>query len=86
MKNVPQSGGAVPIARILEAIDRSCCVVAVSSVSFAPVFRFLVAELAAECRKRGVLLAIDAAQSIGVLATDVAQWVWTRWRCRPGRA
>ena len=74
VKTVPQIGGAVPIARILEAIDRSCRVVAVSSVSFAPGFRFPVAELAAECRKRGVLLAVDAAQSIGVLATDVAQW------------
>jgi cysteine desulfurase/selenocysteine lyase len=74
VKNVPQSGGAIPISRILEAIDPSCRVVAVSSVSFAPGFRFPVAELATECRKRGVLLVVDAAQSIGVIETDVAAW------------
>ena len=74
VKNVPQSGGAIAISRILEAIDPSCRVVAVSSVSFAPGFRFPVAELAAECRKRGVLLVVDAAQSIGVSEIDVADW------------
>jgi cysteine desulfurase / selenocysteine lyase len=74
VKNVPQTQGMIAIPRILDAIDRSSRVVAVSSVSFAPGFRFPVAELAAECRKRGVLLAVDAAQSIGVIETDVATW------------
>jgi cysteine desulfurase / selenocysteine lyase len=74
VKNVPQSHGAIAIPRILEAIDPSCRVVAISSVSFAPGFRFPIAELAAECRKRGVLVAVDAAQSIGVIETDVATW------------
>jgi selenocysteine lyase/cysteine desulfurase len=49
-------------------------VVAISSVSFAPGFRFPIAELAAECRKRGVVVAVDAAQSVGVHETDVATW------------
>jgi cysteine desulfurase/selenocysteine lyase len=74
IRNVPPSHGALSIARILAAIDPSCRVVAVSSVSFAPGFRFPIAELAAECRERGVLVAVDAAQSIGVLETDVAAW------------
>src|ERR1700726_377094 len=72
VKNVPQSHGAIAIPRILEAIDPSCRVVAISSLSFAPGFRFPIAELAAECRKRGVLVAVDAAQSIGGIETDVA--------------
>jgi selenocysteine lyase/cysteine desulfurase len=74
VKNVPHSGGAISIARILDNIDSSCRVVAISAVSFAPGFRFPIAELGAECRKRGVLLVVDAAQSIGVVATDVAKW------------
>jgi selenocysteine lyase/cysteine desulfurase len=74
IRNVPQSQGALPVKRILDAIDASCRVVAVSSVSFAPGFRFPIAELAAECRKRGVLVAVDAAQSVGVLEIDVATW------------
>jgi len=72
VKNVPPSDGAIAVPRILEAIDPSCRVVAISTVSFAPGFRFPIAELAAECRKRGVLVAVDAAQSIGVIETDVA--------------
>jgi cysteine desulfurase/selenocysteine lyase len=64
----------IEIPRILAAVDKSTRVVAISSVSFSPGFRFPVAELAAECRKRGVLVSVDAAQSIGVIATDVADW------------
>jgi selenocysteine lyase/cysteine desulfurase len=74
VKNVSASGGSVPLHRIVDAMDASCRVVAVSSVSFAPGFRFPLAALGAECRRRGVLLVVDAAQSIGVLATDVAAW------------
>lgn len=71
VKNVRQSGGVIPIERILDTIDASCRVVAVSAVSFAPGFQLPLAELAAECRRRGVLLVVDAAQSIGVVETDV---------------
>src|SRR5262249_57223976 len=45
--------------------------VAVSSVTFAPGFRSPVGGLGAECRRRGVLLAVDGAQSIGAIDTDV---------------
>jgi cysteine desulfurase / selenocysteine lyase len=74
VKNVPQSGGTVSLRSILDNTDSSCRAVAVSAVSFAPGFCFPIAELGAECRKRGVLLIVDAAQSIGVVATDVARW------------
>jgi cysteine desulfurase / selenocysteine lyase len=74
VKSVPQRNGVIEIADILAALDRSTRVVAISSVSFSPGFRFPIAELAAECRKRGVLVSVDAAQSIGVIATDVAEW------------
>src|SRR5262249_1402861 len=65
VRNVPQTNGTIEIPRIVEAMGNSCRVVAISSVSFAPGFRFPVAELAAECRKRGVMVCVDAAQSIG---------------------
>ena len=74
VKSVRQKNGVIEIPHILAAIDKSTRVVAISSVSFSPGFRFPVAELATECRKRGVLVSVDAAQSIGVIVTDIAQW------------
>jgi cysteine desulfurase/selenocysteine lyase len=71
VKNVPQKNGHIPLEGILSQIDRATRVVAVSSVSFAPGFRFPVAELGAECRRRGVLSIVDGAQSVGVVDTDV---------------
>jgi selenocysteine lyase/cysteine desulfurase len=71
VKPVAPSLGRIPLEGILAAIDGRTRVVAVSSVTFAPGFRFPVAALGAECRRRGVLLAVDGAQSIGALDTDV---------------
>jgi cysteine desulfurase/selenocysteine lyase len=71
IKNVPQDDGTISVQRILNMIDASCRVVSVSAVSFAPGFRLSLAELAAECHKRNVLLVVDAAQSIGIVETDV---------------
>ena len=42
-----------------------------STVTFAPGFRTDVAALGRLCRERDVLLLVDAAQSAGVLHTDV---------------
>ncbi|MDB5363274.1 MAG: Selenocysteine lyase/Cysteine desulfurase [Rhodospirillales bacterium] len=71
VKTVGHRNGHIPLDGILAQIDDATRVVAVSAVSFAPGFRFPVAELGAECRRRGVLLIVDGAQSIGVLDTDV---------------
>ncbi|HEX9463589.1 MAG TPA: aminotransferase class V-fold PLP-dependent enzyme [Alphaproteobacteria bacterium] len=71
VKNVPQKNGHIPLDGILAEIDDATRVVAVSAVSFAPGFRFPVAELGAECRRRGVLLIVDGAQSVGAIDTDV---------------
>jgi hypothetical protein len=68
VKNVPQSGGTIWLRSILDNTDSSCRAEAVSAVSLAPGFCFPIAELGAECRKRGVLLIVDAPQSIGVVA------------------
>jgi selenocysteine lyase/cysteine desulfurase len=74
VKTVPQDNGAIPLDGIIAAIDSATRVVSVSTVSFAPGFRFPVAELGRYCRARGILLAVDAAQSIGVMNTDVQAW------------
>ncbi len=71
LKLVQPEGGRIPLERVIAAIDGRTRVVAVSSVSFSPGFRFPVAELGAHCRAHGVLLLVDGAQSIGILETDV---------------
>ncbi|ESR23808.1 aminotransferase class V-fold PLP-dependent enzyme [Lutibaculum baratangense] len=73
VKQVHAHEGRVPLERVIEAIDARTRVVTVSSVSFSPGFRFPVAELGAICRERGVLLLVDAAQSLGILDTDVSK-------------
>ena len=71
VKTVAPSRGAIPFDGIIAALDDRTRVVSVSAVTFAPGFRFPVAELGAECRRRGVLLVVDGAQSVGSIDTDV---------------
>ncbi len=74
VKTVPQDNGTVPLDRMIASIDAATRAVTVATISFAPGFRFPVAELGRHCRERGVLLIVDAAQSIGVMDTDVTAW------------
>jgi cysteine desulfurase / selenocysteine lyase len=74
VKSVAPESGALSVDRIVNAIDANTRVVAISAVSFAPGFTFPVAELGAECRRRGVLLLVDAAQAIGIASIDVGKW------------
>jgi len=71
IKGVAARKGHIPVDEILAAVDAKTRVVAVSAVSFAPGFRLPLAELGAACRRRGVLLVVDGAQSVGVIDTDV---------------
>jgi cysteine desulfurase/selenocysteine lyase len=71
IKSVAPANGRIPLERVFEAIDNRTRLVAVSSVSFSPGFRFPIAALSDHCRPRGVLVLVDGAQSIGVLHTDV---------------
>jgi selenocysteine lyase/cysteine desulfurase len=74
VKTVDQDHGSVPLDRLIGAIDGRTRAISVATVSFAPGFRFPVAELGRVCRERGVLLMVDAAQSIGIIHTDVEAW------------
>lgn len=71
LKHVEAAAGKIPLERVLEAIDDRTRVVTVSSISFSPGFQFPIGKLGEHCRERGVLLIVDAAQSIGILDTDV---------------
>jgi cysteine desulfurase/selenocysteine lyase len=73
VRAVAPRAGHIPVDEIAARIDGGTRVVTVSSVTFAPGFRTDVDALGRICRSRGVLLLVDAAQSVGVLHTDVAR-------------
>jgi cysteine desulfurase / selenocysteine lyase len=71
LNRVNPENGQVPFERLIASADEKTRVITVSSVSFSPGARFPVGELGLFCRARGILLLVDAAQSIGILDTDV---------------
>ena len=71
MRSVKPRAGHIPVDAMIKLIDRGTRVVTVSTVTFAPGFRTDVDTLGRACRERGALLLVDAAQSAGVLHTDV---------------
>lgn len=71
VRTVPPRAGAIPIEEMLAHADDRTRVITASSVTFAPGFRTDLDGLGRVCRKRGIMFVVDAAQSVGVLATDV---------------
>jgi cysteine desulfurase/selenocysteine lyase len=71
VRMVAPGDGHIPIDRMIAAIDARTRVVTASTVTFAPGFRTDVDRLGRACRERGVFFMVDAAQSCGVLRTDV---------------
>lgn len=62
---------AMPVDDMIARMDaRTRCLTA-STVSFAPGFRTAVDKLGKACRERGVCFLVDAAQSAGIVHTDV---------------
>ena len=72
VRTVAPRNGEVPVDAMIERMDERTRVATVSTVTFAPGFRTDIAALGKACRARDVLLLVDAAQSVGVLHTDVA--------------
>jgi cysteine desulfurase / selenocysteine lyase len=66
----PVSGRVTPEA-VLSLVDGRTRVVALSFVQFWNGYRIDLAEIGAECRKRGVILAVDGIQGLGVLPFDL---------------
>jgi cysteine desulfurase / selenocysteine lyase len=66
----PVSGRVTPEA-VLSLVDGHTRVVALSFVQFWNGYRIDLAEIGAECRKRGVILAVDGIQGLGALPFDL---------------
>lgn len=73
VREVAPREGHMPVADIIARMDGGTRVVTVSTVSFAPGFRTDLDTLGRACRSRGAMLLVDAAQSAGILHTDVRQ-------------
>lgn len=71
VRDLEPRDGHIPVDEIISRLDDATRMVSVSTVSFAPGFRTDVDRLGRACRERGVLLLVDAAQSAGMLHTDV---------------
>ena len=63
--------GEVPVEAMAAAMDGRTRLVTVSSITFAPGFVTDMAAVASAARKVGALTLVDAAQSVGAVATDV---------------
>lgn len=71
VRTVIEEDGRIPPERMFEMIDSRTRLVAVSSVQYASGFRADLATLGAYCQSKGVLLCVDAIQSLGVFPIDV---------------
>lgn len=71
VRRVAPCAGHLPVAAMIEAMDGRTRVLSVSSVTLSPGFRTDLAALGTACRARDVLFLVDAAQSVGILHTDV---------------
>jgi selenocysteine lyase/cysteine desulfurase len=70
---VEPQDGCIPVASIAEAIDARTRLVSLSAVQFSNGFRHDLAAASELCRKRGVLLNLDAIQWVGALALDLGE-------------
>jgi cysteine desulfurase / selenocysteine lyase len=71
LRLVEPVGGRVTAEAVLSLVDGRTRVVALSFVQFWNGYRIDLAEIGAECRKRGVILAVDGIQGLGVLPFDL---------------
>lgn len=71
VRTVLEEDGRVPLERLIETINNRTRVVTLSSVQFASGFRTDLATLGEYCQSKGVLLCVDAIQSLGVFPIDV---------------
>jgi len=70
---IPATGGRIKIDAIERAIDPRTRLIAMSTVQFSNGFRIDLKNLGELCRKRGVLLCVDAIQSLGIIPMDVRE-------------
>ena len=71
---IPSPGGRVRIEDIERSMDGRTRLVAVSSVQYSNGSRIDLKRLGGLCRKKGVLLCVDAIQSLGIIPMDVLEF------------
>jgi selenocysteine lyase/cysteine desulfurase len=72
--NVTKSvDGEIPIERVLAGMNERTRVLAVSSAQFSTGFMSDLRTLGTECRKRNILFAVDAIQTLGRIKLDVKE-------------
>lgn len=71
-RQVSITGCTDPEAALLAVMDRRTRLLAVSSVQYGNGLRMDLGRLGRECRRAGVLLCVDAIQSLGALRFDLA--------------
>ena len=71
LKAVPADGGRLPSVRMAEAVGPRTRVIAAATVSYSPGYRADLAPLKEARDASDAFLVVDAAQSVGVLRTDV---------------
>ncbi|MEP7104490.1 MAG: aminotransferase class V-fold PLP-dependent enzyme [Chloroflexota bacterium] len=72
-RTAANDGGRVTPESVLALVDARTRVVALSHVEFWNGYRVDIETIGAECRKRGVILAVDAIQSAGALKLDLSR-------------
>ncbi len=71
---IPSRGGRILIEDIEGLIDSRTKLLTVSSVQFSSGFRIDLKRVGKLCQRKGVLLFVDAIQSLGVIPMDVKQF------------
>src|SRR2546421_556734 len=72
---VPSDDGiVVPLERILEAIDETTCLVALSHTSYRSSYRVDARAIVERAHALGALVLLDTYQSAGVLELKAAEW------------
>ncbi|MFQ5592325.1 MAG: aminotransferase class V-fold PLP-dependent enzyme [Phycisphaerae bacterium] len=71
VRMVLEEDGRIPLERLIEATDSRTRVLSISSVQYASGFRTDLATLGEYCQSKGILLCVDAIQSLGAFPIDV---------------
>jgi selenocysteine lyase/cysteine desulfurase len=74
VRYIPSREGQIRIEDIVKLIDERTRLISISSVQFTNGFRIDLDQLGTLCRSKGVLLCIDAIQSLGIIPMDVMKY------------
>ncbi|HYT11390.1 MAG TPA: aminotransferase class V-fold PLP-dependent enzyme [Candidatus Nitrosopolaris sp.] len=73
LRQVQPRGGRISHDQVFSLVDPRTRVVALSHVEFWNGFRLDIEAIGAECRRRGIVFAVDVMQSAGALRVDVGR-------------